>query len=171
MVVRSNKEFESLPAFTRFMRFSCTAQKHAVAIKRQSLQWWLWLTVSCFFVFHLVKLQPFMTLKTNNKRLLRWNIRLMLHPVPQWALKLFAHPHLWPRKQQQACRGPPRTSLVSGIVYHMFLAITSRYVILPAGQSWQCNPCMKLYQLVGTSRVIIPQCIGAILWIYFFCIL
>lgn len=57
----------------------------------------------------------------------------------------------------------------SCVVSHMLAVITSRYVILPAGRSWQSEkPCMKFYQLVNTSGVIIPLCIGVVTWLDFF---
>lgn len=84
-----------------------------------------------------------------------------------------AHPQLWTSKQHRA-RHRARTHrclrLAAVWCLHMFTAIMSRYVILPAGRSWQSEkPCVKFYQLVCTSRVIIPQCITVVTWIDFLC--
>lgn len=78
-----------------------------------------------------------------------------------------------PANSRGLAKGHHAPAPVSGscVVSHMFCAITSRSLILPAGRSWQKEkPCMKFYQLVDTSRVIIPQRICVVTWVDLFCI-
>lgn len=158
--------------------FFCFFLYDATATNQRALTltWWLWVTVSRFCVFQSVTLQLFMTLKRKRQvqRSKRLNIFFLFFLRWMSAQALCSPSAVAPTSSTGGAEGHRVLAPASGscVASHMFSVIMSGCVILPAGCSSQRKkPCMKFYQLVNTSSVIIPQCIGALTWIDFFCIL
>lgn len=138
---------------------------------------WLWVTVSHFCVFQSVTLQLSVTLKRTRQvqKTKRLNIFFLFFSYVWMSAQALCSPSaVAPTSSAGWAEGHRALAPASGscVASHMFSVIMSGCVILPAGCSSQRKkPCMKFYQLVNTSSVIIPQCIGALTWIDFFCIL
>lgn len=167
------------------MLFSCTAQRtstcHYATI--HYIMNMSYCKLFCCLVFNSVKLLSFVTQirkrqvqESNCISLLGWiwlslvkmEVKTVRPALQCSSFVLFAHCHLGSCKQQWARRGPPRASPMSGMVYHMFLAIMSSYVILPAGRIKQAIHAWGLISLLAPAGWLSLSAL-VLIWINFSC--